>query len=221
MVELQTDKLIKLPEPRDRRQISLEEALSKRRSIRAFNSAPLTLEEIGQLLWAAQGITEKQEGLRTAPSAGALFPLEIYVGMEWGVYHYLPLQHELTRTRENDLRREIWRATLRQESVREAPVAFVIAAVSERTTWKYGERGWRYVYMEAGHVAQNLLLQATALGLGAVPIGAFRDEQIEKFLKLPAGQRALYLLPVGRHAINYAFELSKGESNHANLRVSL
>jgi SagB-type dehydrogenase family enzyme len=198
MVELQTDRLIRLPEPRGLNQISLEEALRQRRSIRAFSSAPLTLEEIGQLLWAAQGITEKQEGLRTAPSAGALYPLEMYVVMEWGIYHYLPHQHELTRTRENDLRREIWRAALRQESVREAPVVFVIAAVSERTTWKYGERGWRYVYMEAGHVAQNLLLQATALGLGAVSIGAFHDEKVEKFLKLPANQRALYILPVGR-----------------------
>ncbi len=196
--ELQTDKLVKLPPPYESSQISLEEALHQRRSIRAFNSAPLTLEEIGQLLWAAQGITEKKEGLRTAPSAGALYPLEMYVAMEWGVYHYLPHQHELTRTRENDLRREIWRAALRQKSVREAPVVFVIAAVSERTTWKYGERGWRYIYMEAGHVAQNLLLQATALGLGAVPIGAFHDEQVERFLKLPANQRVLYLLPVGR-----------------------
>ncbi|MCI0695427.1 SagB/ThcOx family dehydrogenase [candidate division KSB1 bacterium] len=198
MLELQTDKLIKLPEPRDRSPISLEEALRQRRSIRAFSAAPLTLEEIGQLLWAAQGITEKKEGLCTAPSAGALYPLEIYAVMEWGIYHYLPNQHELTRTRENDLRREIWRAALRQESVREAPVVFVIAAIFERTTWKYSERGRRYVYMEAGHVAQNLLLQATALGLGAVPIGAFHDEKIEKFMKLPASQRALYILPVGR-----------------------
>jgi SagB-type dehydrogenase family enzyme len=196
--ELQTDKLVKLPPPHESSQISLEEALHQRRSIRAFNSAPLTLEEIGQLLWAAQGITEEKESLRTAPSAGALYPLEMYVVMEWGVYHYLPHPHELTRTRENDLRREIWRAALRQESVREAPVVFVIAAVFERTTWKYGERGWRYIYMEAGHVAQNLLLQATALGLGAVPIGAFHDEQVEKFLKLPANQRVLYILPVGR-----------------------
>jgi SagB-type dehydrogenase family enzyme len=198
MIELQTDKLIKLPPPRDGGQFSLEEALAKRRSIRAFSAAPLTLEEIGQLLWAAQGITANKEGLRTAPSAGALYPLEIYAVMEGGVYHYLPLQHELRCTRENDLRREIWRAALRQEYVREAPVVFVMAAIFERTTWKYGERGLRYVYMEAGHVAQNLLLQATALGLGAVPIGAFHEEQVEKFLKLPANQRALYILPVGR-----------------------
>ncbi|MDZ7290703.1 MAG: SagB/ThcOx family dehydrogenase [candidate division KSB1 bacterium] len=198
MFELPTDKLVKLPPPHASSQISLEEALAKRRSIRAFSSAPLALEEIGQLLWAAHGITEKTDGLRTAPSAGALYPLEIYVVMEWGVYHYLPHNHELTRTRENDLRRELWRAALRQECLREAPLVFIIAGVFERTMWKYGERAQRYVYMEAGHVAQNLLLEATALGLGAVPVGAFHDEEVEKVLKLPKEQSALYLIPVGR-----------------------
>jgi SagB-type dehydrogenase family enzyme len=196
--ELQTDKLVRLPPPRERSQISLEEALSKRRSIRAFDSAALALEEIGQLLWAAQGVTQKNDGRRTAPSAGALYPLEMYVSLESGVYHYLPRSHEIVRIRETDVHKEIWRAALRQESVREAPAVFVIAGVFERTTWKYGERGRQYVYLEAGHAAQNLLLQATALGLGAVPVGAFLDEQVEKFLKLPANQRALYLLPVGR-----------------------
>ncbi len=196
--ELQTDKLVKLPPPRQSNQISLEAALSKRRSIRAFDSTPLSLEEIGQLLWAAQGITQRSDGLRTAPSAGALYPLEMYVIMELGVYHYLPPPHELICIRETDLRKEIWRAALRQESIREAPVVFIIVGVFERTTWKYGERGRQYVYLEAGHAAQNLLLQATALDLGAVPVGAFHDEQIEKVLKLPANQRALYLIPVGR-----------------------
>jgi SagB-type dehydrogenase family enzyme len=196
--ELQTDKLVRLPPPRECSQISLEEVLSKRRSIRAFDSAALALEEIGQLLWAAQGVTQKNDGRRTAPSAGALYPLEMYVSLESGVYHYLPRSHEIVRIRETDVHKEIWRAALRQESVREAPAVFVIAGVFERTTWKYGERGRQYVYLEAGHAAQNLLLQATALDLGAVPVGAFLDEQVEKFLKLPANQRALYLLPVGR-----------------------
>lgn len=198
MLELQTDKLVKLPPPCERSQISLEETLRRRRSIRAFDATPLTIDAIGQLLWAAQGITEKTAGLRTAPSAGALYPLEIYVVMELGVYHYLPHHHEMTRTRDADIRKELWRAALRQEPVREAPVVFVIAGVFARTTWKYGERGRRYVYMEAGHATQNLLLQATALGLGAVPLGAFHDEQVEKLMKLPANQRALYLVPVGR-----------------------
>jgi SagB-type dehydrogenase family enzyme len=201
MAELQTDKLVKLPPPHHSAkvgQISLEEALAKRRSIRSFSSAKLTWEEIGQLLWAAQGITEKRDGLRTAPSAGALYPLEMYVVLDSGVYHYQPRHHELKRTFENDVRGALSRAALGQESVREAPAVFAIVGVFERTTWKYGERGQRYVYMEAGHAAQNLLLQAAALGLGTVPIGAFHDEQVEKLLKLPKDQKALYLIPAGR-----------------------
>lgn len=197
MVELSTDKIVKLPPSRQRSEISLEETLAKRRSIRSFTSAQLSWEEIGQLLWAAQGITAKREGFRTAPSAGALYPLEVYVVMEAGVYHYQPRDHQLQRTLESNVRNELCRAALGQESVTEAPVVFVIAGVVERTAWKYGERGLRYVHIEAGHAAQNLLLQATALGLGAVPVGAFRDEQVEKLLKLPNDQKALYLIPVG------------------------
>lgn len=197
MVELSTDKIVKLPPPRQRSEISLEETLTKRRSIRSFTSAKLSWEEIGQLLWAAQGITERSDGLRTAPSAGALYPLEIYVIMEEGVYHYQPQDHQLQCKRENDVRGRLSQAALGQESVKDAPVVFVIAGVFERTTWKYGERGERYVYMEAGHAAQNLLLQATALGLGAVPVGAFHDEQVEKLLRLQQDQRALYVIPIG------------------------
>jgi SagB-type dehydrogenase family enzyme len=199
MGELQTDKLVKLPPPErgQRSDISLEETLAKRRSIRSFTAAKLSWEEIGQLLWAAQGITEKSEGLRTAPSAGALYPLEMYVVMEAGVYHYQPRDHQLQRTLESNVRNELCRAALGQECVKGAPAVFVIAGVFERTAWKYGERGQRYVHIEVGHAAQNLLLQATALGLGAVPVGAFHDEQVEKLLKLPRDQRVLYLIPVG------------------------
>lgn len=197
MVELQTDKIVKLPPPRSRSEISLEETLAKRRSIRSFSSAKLDWDKIGQLLWAVQGITEKGSGLRTAPSAGALYPLEMYVVMETGVYHYQPRDHQLQRTLESNVRNELCRAALGQECVQEAPVVFVIAGVLERTARKYGERAQRYMHIEAGHVAQNLLLQATALGLGAVPVGAFRDEQVEKLLKLFDGEKALYLIPVG------------------------
>lgn len=198
MAELQTDKLVKLPPPRQQSQISLEEALAKRRSIRSFSSAQLSWEEVGQLLWAAQGITEATEGFRTAPSAGALYPLELYVVMQSGVYNYQPRTHELKCTEQRDVRSELGRAALGQECVRAAPVVFVVVGVFERTTWKYGERGRRYVYIEVGHAAQNLLLQATTLGLGAVPVGAFHDEQVEKLLKLPKDQKALYLIAAGR-----------------------
>jgi SagB-type dehydrogenase family enzyme len=198
MVELQTDQIVKLPPPRQRSEISLEEALTKRRSMRSFSSAKLSWDEVGQLLWAAQGITEKGDGLRTAPSAGALYPLEMYVVMDAGVYHYQPPDHQLQRTLASNIRNELCRAALGQECVQDAPAVFVIAGVLERTARKYGERSQRYVHIEAGHAAQNLLLQATALNLGAVPVGAFRDAQVEKLLKLPDDEKALYLIPVGR-----------------------
>jgi nitroreductase len=127
MVELSTDKIVKLPPPRPRSEISFEETLAKRRSIRSFTSAQLSWEEIGQLLWAAQGITEKREGFRAAPSAGALYPLEVYVVMEAGVFHYQPRDHQLQRTLESNVRNELCRAALGQESVKEAPVVFVKA----------------------------------------------------------------------------------------------
>lgn len=200
MIELQTDKIVKLPPPRLRSEISFEEALAKRRSIRSFRSTKLNWEELGQLLWAAQGITEKSEGLRTAPSAGALYPLEMYVILDEGVYQYQPRDHQLLRKLESNVRNALSRAALGQECVQRAPAVFAIAGVFERTARKYGERTARYVHLEAGHAAQNLLLQATALGLGAVPVGAFHDEQVEKVLKLPNGEKALYLIPVGRSA---------------------
>jgi SagB-type dehydrogenase family enzyme len=197
LLAAQTDRSVKLPPPRQRGEISLEETLAKRRSLREFSSVSVGWEEIGQLLWAAQGITKPSEGFRTAPSAGALYPLEMYVVMESGVYHYQPGDHQLQRTLENNVRGELCRAALGQECVQDAPVVFVIAGVFERTMSKYGERGQRYVHMEVGHAAQNLLLQAAALGLGAVPVGAFNDARVMDVLQLPKEQKALYLIPVG------------------------
>lgn len=177
--------------------MSLEEALARRRSVRELSHRPLSDQELSQLLWATQGITHP-EGLRTAPSAGALYPLELYVATAGGCYHYDPRHHELRRHFEGDLRPALYRAALAQEPVLEAPAVFLIAAVYERTAQKYGEaRSPRYVHLEAGHAAQNLLLQAVALGLGAVPIGAFQDAQVQKVVSLPAEQRPVYLIPVG------------------------
>ena len=186
-----------LPEPIHVGQISLEEALERRRSIRAFASTPLTRAELGQLLWAAQGITNPR-GFRTAPSAGALYPLELYVATAEGSYRYEPHSHQVAMLSQTDARPALYQAALSQEAVRQAPAVFVIAAVYERTAVKYGtERSPRYVHMEAGHAAQNLLLQAVALGLGAVPIGAFEDEEIQKVLGIPADNLPLYLIPAG------------------------
>lgn len=188
---------IRLPAPAQKGRMSLEETLARRRSVRDFTPLPLTEQELSQLLWAAQGITDSAGG-RTAPSAGALYPLEIYVTTASGFYHYKPRGHSLTRRSDRDLRPAIFHAALEQEAIIHAPAVFVIAAVYERTAEKYGEaRGSRYVHIEAGHAAQNLLLEAVDLGLGAVPIGAFYDAQVQRALSLPADHQPLYLIPVG------------------------
>jgi len=189
--------ILQLPLPERKRRMSLEEALAARRSVREFRREPITDRELSQLLWAAQGITSPA-GLRIAPSAGALYPLEVWVATASGFYHYEPHKHRLTRHLERDLRPDIHRPALMQEAILQAPVVIVIAAVYERTAQKYGEqRTPRYVHMEAGHSAQNLLLEAVALGLGGVLIGAFNDREVERVLSLPADQKPLYLIPVG------------------------
>ena len=196
-VEVAGQAVTPLPQPRDRGRMSLEETLARRRSVRDFSRASITPAELGQLCWAAQGVSAPA-GLRTAPSAGALYPLELYVVTADGVLHYRPDAHGTSLHRAGDLRNELQQAALGQDPLGEAPVVFVLAAVYERTAAKYGEgRARRYVQLEAGHAAQNLLLQAVALGLGAVPIGAFDDRRVQKVLGLPADQEPLYLIPVG------------------------
>jgi len=191
-----------LPPPRSSGPLSLEEALSARRSVRSYGGAPVTLAEIAQLLWAAQGVTDPETGFRTAPSAGALYPLELYVvaehvtGLPTGAYRYLPAGHALEPIQSSPSADDLYRAALSQAAVREAPAVLVLAGVYDRTTLKYGERGTRYVHMEAGHAAQNVMLQAAALGLGTVVIGAF-DDDVQLLMGMPTGARPLYLMPVG------------------------
>jgi len=185
-----------LPEPRLMGEISLEEALTQRRSVRSLTDEELTLEEISQLLWAAQGLTADWGG-RTAPSAGALYPLEVYVATADGLYHYVAQRHKVIIESQDDLRPKLWEAGLKQDAIREAPAVFVITAIYERTAQKYGGRAERYVKLEAGHACQNILLQAVALDLGAVPIGAFYDDQVQATLSLPPDHEPLYIIPVG------------------------
>lgn len=187
-----------LPVPRGKGGLSVEAAIAERRSVRSFAASALTEEEIAQLLWAAQGVTDKRGGLRAAPSAGATYPLETYVVTREGVFHYLPEKHALESVKQGDFRKALAGAALGQTCVRYAPATFVFAAVPERTTKRYGNRGIMYVHMEAGHSAQNIHLQAVALGLGSVPVGAFDEAAVASVLGVPKGQQVLYMIPVGR-----------------------
>ena len=190
-------KPIDLPEPNRQGGDTLEEALAKRRSVRNFTSQPLEAHQISQLLWAAQGEMNAR-GLRAAPSAGALYALELYLIDDRGVFQYHPDMHALSTHAEGDLRKDVYQVALQQDSVLQAPCTMVLAAVFDRIAQRYGaERAPRYVFMEVGHAAQNVLLQAASLGLGAVPIGAFEDDGLHSVLKLPQDHKPLYLIPIG------------------------
>jgi SagB-type dehydrogenase family enzyme len=182
----------------------LEQCLAGRRSVRKLAGDPLPLTAVSQLLWAGQGITSRS-GLRTAPSAGALYPLLLYAvagritELEAGIYRYIPGEHILEAVLAGDLLEDLCAAALGQGAIRRSALCLVLTAVYERTTGKYGRRGVQYVHLDAGHAAQNICLQATALGLGTVPIGAFDDDRVKSTLRLPAEEAPLYILPVGKY----------------------
>jgi len=189
--------VIVLPAPERKGFMSLEETLQKRESVRSFLPEPLTMKEISQILWAVQGTTRRWGG-RTSPSAGALYPLEIYIALGDGLYHYEPAGHRIKKVADGNLMTPLSDAALGQGCVREAPAVVVITAVYERMERKYGSRAERYVKIEVGHAAQNMLLQAVSLGLASVPVGAFHDGRVSRVLSLPDDHKPLYLLPVGR-----------------------
>lgn len=194
---------IDLPKARTEGTVPLERTLLLRRSVRQYSRAAVTPAEAAQLLWAAQGVTGRG-GYRTAPSAGALYPLETFLcagrvdTLPAGVYKYRPERHDLIRLAEGDLRSRLASAALDQAWVREAPLTIALAAVFRRVTGRYQQRGIRYAWMEAGHAAQNVLLQAVALGLGGVPVGAFDDRAVQQILRMTGEEEPLYLIPVGR-----------------------
>jgi SagB-type dehydrogenase family enzyme len=196
---------VSLPKP-DFNGMSLEDTVKKRRSVRNYSKKPVDMASLSQLLFSAQGITGETYGtkLRTAPSAGALYPIELYVfvhdveGLKQGLYHYSPFDHSLTRLKEGNLRKAVMNAGLRQEMLKDANLVFALSAVPARTTWKYGQRGYRYIYMESGHIAENILLQAVSLGLGAVPVGAFLDKELDRLLGIDGkSEISLFLVAVG------------------------
>lgn len=195
---------MRLPEPMRDGSVSVESAMLQRRSVRDFQDVPLTLAEVSRLLWAAQGISSPA-GYRTVPSAGALYPLELFFvsgkveGLAPGVYRYGAKGHELIRTADGDRRSDLCAAALGQGFIRQAPAALVLTGVFERTMRKYGERGIRYVFMESGNASQNVSLEAVSLGLGTVIVGAFRDAEVKKALDLEQ-EEPLLIMPVGRPA---------------------
>ncbi len=194
---------IRLPPPHLDGSMSVERAIAQRRSLREFSSTAITLAELGQLLWAGQGVTSAQ-GLRAAPSAGALYPLDVMVvagnvtGLPPGVYRYSPADHALSQLATGDSRRQVAMVALRQSWMAQAPAIIAFCAAERRTTAKYGSKGISYIYIEVGHAAENVFLEAQALGLGAAVVGAFDEVQIARVLRLSTEQRPLYLMRVGR-----------------------
>ncbi len=203
--KLKEEKRMKLPKPKTEGKVSLEKAIKSRRTVRSFSSKKLTLEHLSQLLWSAQGVTEHRGFKRAAPSAGALYPMELFVligndavqGRDPGIYHYEPETHSMSVIVEGDRREELAKATLAQFWMAKAPINIVISAEYRKMTGKYGERGERYAVMEAGFIAQNIFLQANALGLVAGIAGAFMDAEVRKVLCVEAGLEPLLIMPVG------------------------
>lgn len=200
----QAAEVIKLPPPSPKGAISVEEALGKRRTVRHFASRGLDLKQVSQLLWGTDGLSDPR-GLRTAPSAGATYPVDLYLvvgergvaNLPDGVYHYRPQENALALVTSGELRPAVARAALSQSWMAQAPIMVVITGEYRRCMARYGERGVRYTIMEAGHTAQNLFLQAEALGLGAGIVGAFEDRTITQILKIPAAHEPLLIMPLG------------------------
>ncbi len=196
---------MKLPQPKTEGTISVEQVVAQRRTVRAYSSQAIAQDQLSQLLWSAQGITGSSGYKRAAPSAGALYPMDVYavVGrdgvarMEAGVYHYEPKGHRLTPITGQDLRNQVARASLSQMWMAQAPINLVISAEYSRATGKYGRRGVRYALIEAGHIGQNLFLQAEALGLKAGIVGAYHDEQLIEIMKIPRSHEPLLIMPIG------------------------
>ena len=208
--------IIKLPSSQLKGKVSLEETIARRRSVRSYRREPLALSQLSQILWSAQGVTGSR-GFRAAPSAGATYPLEIFVvvgtqaviageskqpaqELQAGVYHYEVDSHSLSLHKATDLRPDLAGATLDQGFIIDAPVAIVICALYHRTSYRYGRRGERYVHIEVGHIGENIHLQAVALGLATVEVGAFRDEEVREVLGLEEQIKPLYVMPVGKPA---------------------
>lgn len=197
MKALGVGETLSLPAPRLAGALSLEEAILRRRACREFETRPVRIEALSQLLWAAQGITDPQNALRAAPSAGARYPLRLRLFCREGVFLYLPEGHCLRKLSGQELRGQLAQASYGQEYVAACGAVLLFSGLYERTTSRFGARGRLYVTIDLGHAAQNVLLQAVSLGLGAVVIGAFEEDLLGQLCELPPEETPLYLIPVG------------------------
>lgn len=199
--------VVKLPNPDLRGQMSVEEAIMNRRSVREYTNQSLDLKDVSQLLWAAQGITDSEKNFRAAPSSGRTYPLEVYLvvgkggvnGLEEGLYHYNPQNNQLEKLLNGDKRFDLAKAANGQSWVSQAPVNIVITGDYQRTINKYGNNNLstRFVHLEAGHAGENIFLEATARGLVTVSLGSFDDKAVKTLLNLPVEENTLYIFPVG------------------------
>jgi len=175
------------------------------RAIREYKNKPIELAQLSQLLWAAQGITKitNGHGLRTAPSAGALYPMELYIAVKnidnlpAGIYKYNCKTHTLKLIKSGNYLTQLANASLGQSCISNGAAAIIITGIFKRTSVKYGSRAARYVYMEAGHIAQNIYLQGVSLGLGTVTVGAFRDKKVQEVIGAQKNEQPLYVMPIG------------------------
>jgi SagB-type dehydrogenase family enzyme len=202
-ITLNNKKLIRLPEPELKGNITVEEAILRRRCIRRFRDKELNITQLSKLLWAGYGITDKENYLKAAPSAGALYPCDLFSvagkikNIKSGVYHYYPKEHALLKILDGDRRAFLATAALGQNFISQAPLSIVITAEYPRINIKYGQRGIRYAHMEVGHIGENIFLQAISMGLGAVLVGAFYDVKVQEVLNFPKTYQPLYIIPIG------------------------
>ncbi len=226
-----SDNEVLLPLPAKTTTLSIEEAILYRRSIREYTGEPITIKQLSMILWSAQGITNTKWRFRAAPSAGATYPIEVYVVvgkntvlidnntyLKPGIYKYNVYRHSLVLVKEGDYRRELMEAALNQKWVGDAAVDIVLCAVYERTTSHYGERGIRYVHIEVGHIGQNIYLMATSLGLGTVAVGAFHDDRVASIIGAEQNEHPVYIMPVGVPVRPYRTSFEEINSFYKSMR---
>lgn len=200
--------IVNLPQIEIARNMSVDQAIQNRRSVRRFSATPLTLKDVSQLLWAAQGITDFERNFRTTPSAGGVFPMEIYLvagddgvqELDAGIYHYNPFNHTLEMIVRGDMRYNLSQAAHQQKWVNDAPISLIITGNYLKMQDRYSDKNLstRFVDMEAGHIGENIYLEAVSRGLGTVAIGSFYDDQMINLLKLPANETPIYIYPIGK-----------------------